>query len=167
MAASLGPSGGGPAAGCRVAVLGVGNEMNADDGVGLRVVRELKRMLPARSDMLLVEAGGAPENFTGALRRFRPDTVVIVDAAEMGEEPGTIRWLDWATSDGLSGSTHTLPPSVLATFLVESMGCEVVLLGVQPASVDFGAPMSPAVEAAAAQAARQIVEWTAGRAGSH
>lgn len=166
MAASSRPLTGGPSPGRRVAVLGVGNEMNADDGVGLRVVRELKRMLPARSDLLLVEAGGAPENFTGALRRFRPDSVIIVDAADMGECPGTVRWLDWSTSDALSGSTHTLPPSVLATFLIGSMGCEVVLLGVQPASVEFGAPMSPAVEAAAGEAARQIVERTGGEPGS-
>jgi len=156
------PEPGGKVAGRRTAVVGVGNELNADDGVGVRVVRELGRRLPARPDVLLIEAGAAPENFTGALRRFRPTTVVIVDAAAMGDEPGTIRWLDWRASDGLSASTHTLPPSVLSTFLIESIGCDVLLLGVQPASVEFGEPMSAAVEAATGEAARRLVEWIEG-----
>ncbi|MFB3852429.1 MAG: hydrogenase maturation peptidase HycI [Vicinamibacterales bacterium] len=153
-AGSTGP--GGELAGRRVAVLGVGNELNADDGVGVRVVRELGRMLPARSDVLLIEAGGAPENFTGAIRRFQPDTVIIADAAAMGDKVGAIRWIDWRASDGFSGSTHTLPPSVLARFLMETVGCDVVLLGIQPASVEFDQPMSAAVEAAAREAARQL-----------
>ena len=40
-----------------------------------------------------MEAGPAPENFTGPLRRFRPDLVLLVDAAQMDAEPGTIGWL--------------------------------------------------------------------------
>ena len=56
----------------RVAILGVGNEMKGDDGAGVRVVRELSQRMPATPGVLLVDAGQAPENFTGPLRRFRP-----------------------------------------------------------------------------------------------
>ncbi len=53
-----------------------------------------------------------PENCTGAVLRFAPDLVVLVDAAEMGEAPATIRWLDWQETTGLSASPPTLPPPV-------------------------------------------------------
>ena len=96
----------------------------------------------------IIEAGHAPENCTGAVRRFAPDLVVLVDAAEMGEAPGTIRWLDWQETTGLSASTHTLPPYMLAQYLVGSLACRVALLGIQPAQNDIGTPLSPPVAAA-------------------
>ena len=40
---------------------------------------------------LCLSAGAAPENCTGLLRRFRPDLVLLVDAAEMGEAAGAVR----------------------------------------------------------------------------
>lgn len=99
----------------------------------------------------MIDAGIAPENQTGPIRRFAPDLVVMIDAAQMDEPPGTIRWLDWAETDGLSASTHTLPPYLLAKFLAAETGCAVGLIGIQPAQNGFGAPLS-AVMAAAVEA---------------
>ena len=71
----------------RVAILGVGNESNGDDGAGVRVVRELAARMPATPGVLLIDAGTAPENFTGPLRRFRPELVIEIDAAHLGAAP--------------------------------------------------------------------------------
>src|SRR5512139_263168 len=120
----------------RVAILGVGNELNGDDGAGVRVVRELAARLPAAPGVLLIEAGVAPENFTGPLRRFRPDLVLEIDAAHLDREPGATSWVDWREADGLSASTHTLPPSVLAAYLTSELGCEVALVGIQPGALE-------------------------------
>lgn len=138
----------------RVAVLGIGNELSGDDAVGAQIARELASRLGPRPDCLVLDAGTAPENFTGPIRRFRPDLVLLVDAAHLSEEPGTIAWLDWHQTDGLSGSTHTLPPSVLAQFLVEEMACPLALLVVQPAQLEFGCPLSAPVR----EAADRVVE---------
>lgn len=135
----------------RVAVLGIGNELSGDDAVGVRIVRALSSRLVPRSDRLVLDTGTAPENFTGPLRRFRPDLVLLVDAADLSAEPGTVAWIDWTETDGLSGSTHTLPPSVLARFLVGTLVCRLALLVIQPASLQFGASLSPAVQSAADQ----------------
>ncbi len=132
----------------RVAVLGIGNEFSGDDAVGVRVARDLASRLGSRSDCLVLDGGTAPENFTGPLRRFRPDLVLLVDAAHFEAEPGTIAWLDWQQTDGLSGSTHTLPPSVLAQFLVGELACRLALLVIQPAQLEFGCPLSAPVRAA-------------------
>lgn len=96
-----------------------------------------------RSQVLVIDAGPAPENHTGSLRRFQPDLVILVDAAQMGEPPGAIRWLRWQDTDGLSASTHTLPLHVLAQYLTVDLGCQVALLGIQPAGTCIGAPLSP------------------------
>lgn len=130
----------------RVAVLGIGNELRGDDAAGVLVARSLTG---ADADHLLViDAGLAPENQTGLLRRFQPDLVLIVDAAELGEEAGTVRWLSWEQTDGLTASTHTTPPSMLGRFLAESLACEVVVIGIQPRDTSFGAPLLPEVAAA-------------------
>ena len=128
----------------RVAVLGIGNELHGDDAAGILAARAL----PASENLLVIEAGPAPENTTGALRRFRPDLVLLVDAAHFADEPGTVSWFDWQQTDGLSGSTHTLPPSVLAQFLVGELACRLALLVIQPAQIDFGCPLSAPVRAA-------------------
>ncbi len=133
----------------RVAVLGIGNDLSGDDAVGVWIARELASRVDPQGDCLVLAAGTAPENFTGPLRRFRPDLVLLVDAAHLAAEPGTIAWLDWQQTDGLSGSTHTLPPSVLAQFLVEELRCRLALLVVQPASLEFDSPLTPRVQRAA------------------
>jgi hydrogenase 3 maturation protease len=145
----------------RVAVLGIGNDLSGDDAVGVRIARDLQSRLGPQPDCLVLDAGTAPENFTAPLRRFRPDLVLLVDAAHLSEEPGTVGWIDWQDTDGLSGSTHTLPPSVLAAFLVKELGCRLALLVVQPAHLEFDLPLSAPVEAAA----RAVVEALASRLG--
>ncbi len=143
----------------RVAVLGVGNEMNGDDGAGVCVVRALVARVAPTPGVLLIDGGTAPENFTGPLRRFRPDLVVEVDAAHQDQPPGTLAWIDWREADGLSASTHTLPPSVLASFLTSDLGCRVALIGVQPESLEMGRPLSPRVAAAVEYLAAQMADW--------
>jgi len=130
----------------RVALLGVGHPLNGDDAAGIAIAQALLQALPAQDHVLVLEAGSAPENQTGPLRRFGPDLVVFIDAAQMGAEPGDVRWLDWRDTSGLSASTHTLPPHVLAKFLVAELGCEVALLGLQPASNVVGAELSPVMQ---------------------
>ena len=105
----------------------------------------------------MIDAGPAPENQIGPLIRFKPDVIVFVDAAQMGEAPGTVRWVSWEDADGMGASTHTLSPAVLAQFLVGELGCEVYLLGIQPTSIALGAPLSPAVAEAAQKIARSLL----------
>jgi hydrogenase 3 maturation protease len=136
----------------RIAILGVGNVLNGDDGAGVAVVRRLTKRYGARQSSLslplLIEAGPAPENFTGALRQYQPGLVILVDAVEMGEQPGKISLLDWRDTAGFGPSTHLQPLSTLGEYLTSELGCLVALIGVQVARLDFDAPLSMAVEEA-------------------
>jgi hydrogenase 3 maturation protease len=142
----------------RIAVVGMGQELRGDDGVGPRVARRLQDVLGVNDSVLVVDAGPAPENFTGALRRFGPDIVIVVDAAQMDEIPGRIHLLDQHDCVGLSVSTHTLPPSMLAEYLDHEVGCEVMLLGIQPSQTAIGSTFSAAVLTSIDRAASGIVE---------
>lgn len=124
--------------------------------MGLAVVRGLRPF--THPNLLLIEAAHAPENCTGQVRCFAPDLVLLVDAAQMEEPPGTIRWLDWRCCDGLSASTHTMPLSLLGEYFTAVLHCEVALIGIQPASLELGEMLSPEATAAAGQ----VVETLAG-----
>jgi hydrogenase 3 maturation protease len=129
----------------RVAVVGIGHELRGDDAAGLAVARALQGALGQDKDWLVIDAGSAPENQTGALRRFGPDVVLFIDAAQMDKAPGVIQWLSWEETEGISASTHTLPLSVLARYLIGELGCEVALLCIQPADDAIGVALSPSV----------------------
>ncbi len=130
----------------KVAIVGIGNTLQGDDAAGVETAHDLSLLIDDCEHVIVVNAGSAPENLTGVLRRFDPDWVLLIDAAEMGEEPGTLRWLDWSEANGISASSHTLPLSVLSRYLVEELKCEVALLGIQPQALSFGGPLSGPVQ---------------------
>lgn len=129
----------------RVAVVGLGHELRGDDGAGVAVARLLRLRQTCDSSFIAIDAGLAPENQVGPLRRFNPSLVLLIDAAQMDAIPGAVCWLDWQDTTGFSPSTHTLPPHVLAHYLINELGCEVALLGIQPENTAIGAPLSIAV----------------------
>lgn len=135
----------------------MGQELNGDDAAGVLAARALlKRQRAGWSDahrpvsfsVLVIEAAHAPENCTGAIRRFAPDLVILVDAAEMGEPAGTVRWLDWRDAFGIDASTHALSASILARYLIAELSCEVALIGIQVQDTSLGAPVSSPVRRA-------------------
>lgn len=141
----------------RIAIIGIGNEFNGDDAAGVLVVRTLQKKLYHLNHLLLVEGGTAPENYTARLRRFRPHLVLMVDSAEMNQPPGSVMLVAVNSLDGLSASTHTLPPSVLANFLERELGCQVALLGIQPQSLEFDAPLSDPVKRSVARVKQSLI----------
>lgn len=141
----------------RLAIVGIGNELRGDDAAGVSFVRAFKRLTsPRASSVLVIDAGTAPENYTGPLRAFKPELVLLVDAAQLNERPGTVLLLEAAQTGGLDASTHTLPPYLIARYLTAELGCEIVLLGIQPADNTLGAPLSPRVRSACTRAAREL-----------
>lgn len=133
----------------RIAIVGIGNEVRGDDAAGVIVARDLSHRMSkndGRTRFLIVDTGSSPESCTGTLRRFAPDFVLLVDAAQMRETPGTVRYFAWQDTVGLSATTHTLPLSILAKYLTTELGCRVALLGIQPATDSVLAEVTPRVK---------------------
>ena len=135
----------------RVCVLGVGSELCHDDEAGLYLVEKLSERLnipvgEASGRVLLVSGGPAPENFSGMIRAFHPDLLVVVDAAFLELPAGSIQLLPEERAAGLSFSTHMLPLPMLLSYLKLACGCQTCLVGIQPATTEQGLGMSPRVQ---------------------
>lgn len=125
----------------RLAVMGVGSELRADDVAGLLVARRLQAALRDRSDVLVLEGCSAPENFTGEILRFEASHLVIVDCAELDAPPGTLRLFPPEEIGGISSSTHSLPLSIIIAYLETCHPCETLVIGIQPKTLAFdGSP---------------------------
>lgn len=140
----------------RIAIVGVGNEMRGDDAAGILVARSLNLRVASLENLQIIEGGHAPENATGDLRKFSPDLVLLIDAADMGKEAGSIALIPMEQIDGVSASTHSLPLSMLARYLNLELNCEIALLGIQPKSVEMGEPVSDDVNQALSDIAEEI-----------
>lgn len=140
-----------------LAIVGVGSELNGDDGVGIHIARRLIRRLPDRKDILVLEGSTLPENIIGPLRRFNPGQVIIIDAADFSGTAGEIRFIPPEQIGGMSFSSHTLPLSILARFLEKELDSKVLILGIQPESLEFGDKISPACKNAADRIMREFI----------
>ena len=94
----------------------------------------------------MIEAGPAPENHSYQLRRFQPDLVILIDAAQMNLAPGEIRLIDLNAIDGFGASTHTTPLALFAHYLRGELGCEILLIGIQPDDTDLRRAAHPGGE---------------------
>lgn len=140
----------------RVAVVGIGNPLKGDDAVGLAVVDRLEER--GTEDVLLVRAESAPENFTGPIRSYEPDHVLMVDSAEMGAPPGEARVVPLDAILGNRISTHTSSLGTLIRFLERTTGSIVTLIGIQPLNMEFGSGLSPVAESASKEVAYAIYD---------
>jgi len=126
----------------RVVFMGVGNILRGDDAIGPEMSHRLSRM-----GMKAVDSGTVPENYVGSVVRQRPDTVVIIDAVHLDGEPGQIELLSKEDlAGGVGFTTHTLSPRLVMERLERETGAKVLLLAIQPKSLEFGAPMSPEIQ---------------------
>lgn len=143
--------------GLRIAIIGIGYEYGGDDAAGSKVAQLLIEAVGRnRPDLFVIDAGVAPENFTSVIRRFAPETVLLIDAAQMGEPPGTIAWLDWRETSGMTAATHGLPPYMLAKYLSSEIGCEIYLIGIQPSGNQFDTQISDVVLMAIKEVSRTL-----------
>lgn len=138
-------------AGSRIAILGVGSPLRADDSVGLYIVTELMARLKtdSKQEFRFYLGESAPENFTGEIRSFEPTHLLIFDAAEQDEIPGTFALIAPNQIGGTSFSTHMLPLKMLTDYLSITTGCAVLVVGIQPKYLEFAEPLSTVVKDAA------------------
>ena len=64
----------------RVALVGVGNTLRGDDGVGPLLIESLSRLVPA-GDVVLFNCQMCPENYIGPICGCPPDIILLVDYA--------------------------------------------------------------------------------------
>ncbi len=125
----------------KVVIVGVGNVLRGDDGLGPVFVEGLK----SKVGVPCINAGNAFENYLGVIIRERPETVLLVDAVHLDMNPGNFAIVDLSRIKHGGLSTHDVSPSLFLNFLVEEIQCNVFLLGVQPERIALGTGISETV----------------------
>ena len=124
----------------RVVIIGMGNELRADDAIGLLVVRLLKPY--SHNRLHVFEGHMTPDVFIAPSCAAYPTHLLIVDAAELHKKPGTWQVLfPNEVEEGLF-TTHTIPVVEMAAEIQRRCGAKVAFLGIQPKSRDISLSQS-------------------------
>ncbi len=126
-------------------VLGLGNFILRDDGVGVHALRQFRRVAP--QSCLAVEAGTAVLSAFSLIEQAR--RIIAFDAMMAGGSPGTVYSIrgEEVLQEGLGESLHELGFTWVLRSLNEPRP-EVVVIAAEPAIIDYGMDLSPALQAA-------------------
>ncbi|WP_072570019.1 MULTISPECIES: hydrogenase maturation peptidase HycI [unclassified Enterobacter] len=138
-------------------LLCVGNTMMGDDGAGPLLAEICAER--GCEGWTVIDGGSAPENDIVAIRELKPARLMIVDATDMGLNPGEIRIIDPDDiADMFMMTTHNMPLNYLVDQLKDDVG-EVIFVGIQPDIVGFYYPMTPPVKAAVETVYQRLAGW--------
>jgi hydrogenase maturation protease len=131
-------------------VLGVGNTLHSDDGVGPQAIQRLRGDARVPADAALIEGGTLGLELLTYV--WDCSHLLVLDAVDVGQPPGTLVRLSGQELESLpgKGSVHQLGVAdlLVALRVLARRQPTVVVLGVQPATTDWGTELSPAVGAA-------------------
>ncbi|MGX8693327.1 MAG: hydrogenase maturation peptidase HycI [Methanobrevibacter sp.] len=130
----------------KLIVLGVGNELKCDDGVGPFIIKKLKQDDIESERLLFINAETVPENFTGKIRKEKPTHLIIVDACLMGGEPGDIKIVDEYDFANIGISTHSMSLSFFVRYLEKDTDFRIIFIGIEPESMDYSENLTENVE---------------------
>ena len=131
-----------------ILILGIGNMLLKDEGVGVHVVRKMKD-LPLPDNVEVLDGGTAGFDLVDFIADRKK--VIVIDAINAGEKPGTIYFL---TEENLD-----IKPKAIMSFheidfldaiqMSETMGNrpgEIVVIGIEPKDMSDGTELSPEIE---------------------
>jgi hydrogenase maturation protease len=147
-------------------ILGIGNSLLSDEGLGIRMLDYLQRHFPELANVTYLDGGTL--SFTLAPWIEEADRLIVIDAAELKATPGTIEVFTGEAMDRFSSKTKRSVHEVslgdllaiahLTGFLPENRA----LIAVQPRDIDWGQCLSNPVKQALPRAADQIIELLQG-----
>ncbi len=145
----------------RLLVVGVGNLLMGDDGIGIHAIQELqKKPIPG---VTMVEIGTAILHGLSFVESA--DRVLVLDAAQGCQAPGTIYQFDAteATEIKAVSSIHALGLREAMRHLSRTEPPPVTVIGVEPLVLDYRMELSAPVQAALPQvvalARKTLLQW--------
>jgi hydrogenase maturation protease len=143
-----------------ILVLGIGNILLRDEGVGVRVIEQMQKMrLP--NDVELIDGGTAGADLMDVLAER--EKVIIIDAVQAECEPGTVLRFtadDLTQPDGVGMSLHELGLGE-ALKMTKQLGCapeDVVVFGIKPGDISCGLELSEQISASVPRVVELVLE---------
>jgi hydrogenase maturation protease len=132
----------------KTVVLGVGNVIMGDEGLGVRCAEWLETRVPP--NVVVIDGGTSTHELLGELENL--DLLVIVDAVATANPPGTLVRLEGdripsAFSNKLSPHQHGINDLLANLALLGRSPKRIVLFGVQPKTIALGMELTPEIAA--------------------
>jgi hydrogenase maturation protease len=154
----------------KTVVLGVGNALLADEGAGIHAIRRMQSDGGWDDGVEFVDGGTL--SFTLAQTIEDTDRLIVVDAADFGSAPGTVRVFEGVAMDAFLGggrkrSVHEvgLIDLMAIALLADRLPARRALVAIQLARVDWSEepskPVALAIPGACAATRELIARWSA------
>jgi hydrogenase maturation protease len=146
----------------RTLILGIGNTLLSDEGVGVYVVRHLAAHHADEPDVTFMDGGTLSFTLAGDIADH--EFLIVVDAARLDGPPGTVRCFEGEAMDRYLGraqmSVHEVGLSDLIDMarLSDTLPRRRALIGIQPAILDLGDAPTAQVAPAIPEAARLVLD---------
>lgn len=143
-------------------ILGIGNTLLADEGLGIHLLEHLRREHPRLPGVTYLDGGTL--SFTLAPLIEDCENLVVLDAAQLQADPGTIRLLVGSQMDEFVGhgqrSVHEVGLIDLMSIarLQDRLPARRALLGIQPETLGWGDSPSETVARAIPAASQQVID---------
>ncbi len=135
----------------KIAILGIGSLLRADDGAGMLVAENIEKhcgKTNGKPEIKVFFGETAPENLTGEIKKFEPTHLIIIDSGDAGKDPGVITVIKSKEEARVSFSTHQLPTGIMIDYLLKFIKCQVIVIVIQPKTLTFNHPPSKEVTGA-------------------
>lgn len=143
-------------------ILGIGNTLLSDEGIGVHVTRYLENLIPPVQDIRYLDGGTL--SFTLAAEIESTDNLIVIDAAQLQAPAGTVRtFLNEAMDEHLGTAKRSVHEVGLLDLLdiarlTETLPANRALIGIQPESMDWGDTPTPIVKNSIEPAARAAIQ---------
>ncbi len=142
-------------------VLGIGNTLLSDEGVGVHVINQLILENAFSPDVFYMDGGTL--SFTLAQSIESCDQLIVVDASEIKSAPGAVQVfeneaMDFFITNGNKKSVHEvgLVDVMSIAMLAGKLPVRRALIGIQPGSLDWGEHLTAAVQQAIPLACEEV-----------
>ena len=150
-------------------ILGIGNTLLSDEGVGIHMLDYMRRHYPELAGVEYLDGGTL--SFTLAAWIEEADNLIVIDAAELDSTPGTVRVFPGEEMDCFAGKTKrsvhevSLGDLLAIAHLTDALPAKRALVAIQPEEIDWGQCLSNRVKQALPVAGRSISDllqqWSA------
>lgn len=150
----------------KITLLGIGNSLYSDEGLGVQVLSRLQEALKDIGDLEFVDGTTEGMQLLGPVEDT--EALIVVDAVNAGKAPGTqirLEKEEIPSFNGIKMSVHQIgfQEVVSAAQLRDRLPEKMVMFGIQPASLDLGTELSETVQSAVPELIKrirkQISEW--------
>jgi hydrogenase maturation protease len=144
-----------------IAIVGIGNILQKDDGIGVTLIKYLEAAYTFPSHVQLIDGGTSGVALQSQI--MHKDFLIIIDALSISDTPGTVHILNGTSLLGQSSDIKLSPHQISFFDLLQFMALEkiapkkIMIMGIVPKDVGCGVELSEPVKKSIEIAANQII----------